>query len=99
MKNLDVEPVIKNLYLKGDYIIDKKIKNAIKKGYISKDNEENIRKLCQTIITEYLHVPSKQLKNISKNMECDLVTSVVQNMFTESTNSENSLKCEHLTKN
>ena len=99
LKNLDVEPVIKNLYLKGDYIIDKKIKNAIKKGYISKDNEENIRKLCQTIITEYLHVPSKQLKNISKNMECDLVTSVVQNMFTESTNSENSLKCEHLTKN
>ena len=52
LKNLDVEPVIKN-FIKGDLIIDKK-KNAIKKGYISKDNEENIRKLCQTIITEYL---------------------------------------------
>ena len=99
LKNLDVEPVIKNLYVKGDLIIDKKIKNAIKKGYISKDNEENIRKLCQTIITEYLHVPSKQLKNISKNMECDLVTATVQNMFTQSLNNIDSLKCEHLTKN
>ena len=98
LKNLDVEPIIKNLYVKGDLIIDKKIKNAIKKGYIPKENEENIRKLCQTIITEYLHVPSKQLKNISKNMECDLITATIQNMFTQEATNNDVLKCEHLTK-
>lgn len=98
LKNLDIEPVIKNLYLKGERIIDKKLQNAIKKGYVPKEYEDNIKKLCQTIITEYLHLPSKQLKSISKNMECDLVTTTVQNMFTQTANNVESLKCEHISK-
>lgn len=98
LKNLDIEPVIKNLYLKGEQIIDKKLQNAIKKGYVPKEYEDNIKKLCQTIITEYLHLPSKQLKSISKNMECDLVTTTVQNMFTQTANNVESLKCEHISK-
>lgn len=31
LKSLDIEPIIKNLYLKGDSIIEKKLQNAIKK--------------------------------------------------------------------
>lgn len=101
LKSLEIEPVVKNLYLKGENIIDKKVKNAIKKGYINADEEENIRKLCQTVIIEYLHNPSKQLKDISKNMECDLVVATVKNMFgvNKNSNSENKYKCDHLTKN
>jgi glutamyl-tRNA reductase len=68
LKSLEIEPVVKNLYVKGETIIDKKVKNAIKKGFINPQDEENIRKLCQTVITEYLHSPSKRLKDISKNM-------------------------------
>lgn len=101
LKSLEIEPVVKNLYLKGETIIDKKVKNAIKKGYIRADEEENIRKLCQTVITEYLHNPSKQLKDISKNMECDVVVSTVQNMFglSNDANGSNKYKCDHITKN
>jgi glutamyl-tRNA reductase len=101
LKSLEIEPVVKNLYIKGDTIIDKKVKNAIRKGYIRADEEENIRKLCQTVITEYLHNPSRQLKDISKNMECDLVVSTVQNMFglNIDSNLRNKYKCDHLTKN
>ena len=93
--------MVKNLYIKGDSIIDKKVKNAIKKGFIKAEDEENIRKLCQTVITEYLHTPSKQLKDISKNMECDVVIGAVQNMFGLSNDSSlsNKYKCDHLTKN
>lgn len=101
LKSLEIEPVVKNLYLKGETIIDKKLKNAIKKGFIRADEEENIRKLCQTVITEYLHNPSKQLKDISKNMECDVVVSTVQNMFglSNDSNLPNKYKCDHITKN
>lgn len=101
LKSLEIEPVVKNLYLKGETIIDKKVKNAIKKGYIRADEEENIRKLCQTVITEYLHNPSRQLKDISKNMECDVVVSTVQNMFglSNDSNLSNKYKCDHITKN
>ncbi len=101
LKSLEIEPIVKNLYLKGEDIIDKKIKNAIKKGFIKADDEENIRKLCQTVITEYLHTPSKKLKDISKNMECDMVVGTVQNMFGLSNDSSlpNKYKCDHLSKN
>jgi glutamyl-tRNA reductase len=101
LKSLEIEPVVKNLYVKGESIIDKKVRNAIKKGFIRADDEENIRKLCQTVITEYLHSPSKKLKDISKNMECDIVVSTVQNMFglSNDSNLSNKYKCDHITKN
>lgn len=101
LKSLEIEPIVKNLYLKGETIIDKKVKNAIKKGFIRADEEENIRKLCQTIITEYLHNPSKQLKDISRNMECDVVVGTVQNIFglNSDSNLPNKYKCDHITKN
>ena len=101
LKSLEIEPVVKNLYLKGEEIIDKKVKNAIKKGFISSKDEENIRKLCQTVITEYLHNPSKQLKDISKNMECDVVVGTVQSMFglNSDSNLSNKYKCDHISKN
>lgn len=101
LKSLEIEPVVKNLYLKGEEIIDKKVRNAIKKGFIKADEEENIRKLCQTVITEYLHNPSKQLKDISKNMECDVVVGTVQSMFglNSDSNLSTKYKCDHISKN
>lgn len=81
LKSLEVDPVIKNMYTRGDNIIDKKIKNALKKGFIDKESEENIRKLCQTVLTEYLHQPQKKIKSISKDNQCDIVVSTVQSVF------------------
>ena len=96
LKSLEIEPVIKNLYLKGEDIINKKVNNAIKKGFIKKEDEENIKKLCETVITEYLHVPSKQLKEISKNTECEMVVAAVQNLFAAKKDSSlfDEYKCE-----
>lgn len=99
LKSLEIEPIIKNLYLKGDQVIEKKVQHAIKKGFIKAEDEENIRKLCETVITEYLHSPSRQLKDISKNMECDIVVGTVQKMFGLNGESSSNLKCEHLVKN
>ncbi len=102
LKSLEIEPIIKRLYLRGNEVIDKKVKNAIKKGFIKSDDEENIRKLCQTVLTEYLHTPSAQLKDISKNMQCDVVASTLKNIFSldgEDNIQASKLRCEHLEKN
>lgn len=101
LKSLQIEPMVKNLYVRADKIIEKKVKNAVKKGFIDPKNEANITKLCQTVLTEYLHSPSKQLKEISKNMECDIAITAIQNMFGTNENSDlpNSYKCDKITKN
>jgi len=98
LKSLEIEPVIKSIYTKGQNIIDKKIQKALKKGYIPKEYENNIRKLCQSVLAEYLHEPSKQLKNFSKNMECDIVVGTIQRMFCENRSNTHNIKCEHISK-
>ncbi len=97
LKSLEVEPVIKHMYVKGDDIIDKKVQKAIKKGFINAADEENIKKLCQTVITEYLHQPSKKLKCISKDMECDVIVGTIQSLFgLKSDALINKYKCDHI---
>jgi len=81
LKSLEIEPVVKHMYLKADEIIEKKVKNAIKKGYVHKSDEENIKKLCQTVINEYLHQPQKMIKSISKDNQCDIVVGTLQSIF------------------
>ena len=87
-------------YNRAEYVFGTEPNDFLKENF-QKITEENIKKLCQTVITEYLHNPSKQLKDISKNMECDIVIGTVQNMFglNRDSISSSKYKCEHLTKN
>ena len=98
LKSLEVEPVIKHMYVKAEDIIAKKMETAIKKGFINREDEDNIKKLCQTVITEYLHQPSKKLKCISKDMECDIIVGTVQSIFglKSDANMLNKYKCDHI---
>jgi len=97
LRTLGVEPVLKHLHLNGDDIIEKKLQNAIKKGFINGEDEENIKKLCQTVMAEFLHLPSKKLKEVSKSMEGDIVLGTVQNIFglKDDTTMLNKYKCDH----
>ena len=97
LRTLGVEPVLKHLHLNGEDIIEKKLQNAIKKGFINGEDEENIKKLCQTVLTEFLHLPSRKLKEVSKSMEGDVILGTVQNIFglKDDTQMLNKYKCDH----
>ena len=81
LNTLSVEPAIKNLHLKSDEIINKKLQNAIKKHFIRVEDQENIKKLCQTVMSEFLHQPTIKLKNVSNSHDGDVVFGTVQNLF------------------
>ncbi|MCD4756637.1 MAG: glutamyl-tRNA reductase [Arcobacteraceae bacterium] len=81
LQTLSVEPVIKDLHLKGEEIIDKKIQNALKKHFIKSEDEENVKKLCQTIMAEFLHQPTTKLRDVSKSIDGDIVLGTTQNLF------------------
>jgi glutamyl-tRNA reductase len=80
-KTLSVEPTIKSIYNNANKIIEKKITSALKKGYISKESEYNINKLCHTIINELLHNTSITLRDVANKEECDDTLSIAQDMF------------------
>jgi len=97
IKTLNVEPTIKEIYLKANYAIDTKVSHAIKKGFIKTEDEQNIRKLCQSIMNEFLHQPSSNLREVSKSIEGDVVLGTAQNLFglKDDTEMLNKYKCEH----
>lgn len=98
LKTLEVEPVVKHLYLKANTVIEKKLAAAIKKGYINAQDEDNVKKLCETVLSEFLHQPTKKLKSISKHMDCDMVLGTVQNIFGLEKDSDTINNCEHAIK-
>ena len=79
--SLGVEPVIKHIYTSADEIIEKKINNAISKKFINKENKENITKLCQTIINEFLHTTSSNLREASKDSSSDRLVNTVKSIY------------------
>ena len=81
LKTLNVEPVIKHLHLKSEMIIEKKMQNALKKDFIKEEDKENIKKLCQTVMAEFLHQPTVKLKDVAKSTEGDVVLGTTQNLF------------------
>jgi glutamyl-tRNA reductase len=81
LQTLSVEPIIKHLHRRAEQIIEKKIKNGLKKHFISSSEQENIKKLCQTIMTEFLHQPTLKLKNVSNSTEGDMVLATALNLF------------------
>ena len=69
-----------------------------KKGFINSEDQENIKKLCETVLSEFLHQPTTQLKSISKHVECDMVLGTVQSVFGLEGDSATIHNCEHAIK-
>ena len=81
LQTLSIEPIVKNIYLKSEDIIEQKIQNAIKKHFVKKEDQANIKKLCQTVMAEFLHHPAIQIKEVSKSLEGDAFLNTTQNLF------------------
>jgi len=81
LKILSVEPFIKKLHLHSQDIIESKVQNAIKKGFIKEEDKDNIQKLCETIMAQFLHLPTKNLKDISFSHQGDVILDNIQKLF------------------
>ncbi len=79
--SLGVEPILKKIYLSSNEIIDKKIQNAISKKFINSNDKENITKLCQTVINEFLHISTSNLREASRDGQSDRLINTVQTLY------------------
>ena len=81
LQTLSVEPLIKEIYLSSEKIIEQKLETALKKHFISHENSDNIKKLCQSVMAEFLHQPMSQLRSVSHTKECDSIINTTQDLF------------------
>jgi len=81
LNTLSVEPVIKDIRLKSEDIIEKKLQMALKKHFIKEEDHQNIKKLCQSVMAEFLHLPTVRLKELSKNENGDEILESAKDIF------------------
>lgn len=81
LNTLGVEPLIKQLFLKSDTIINEKVDSALSKKYISIEDKENITKLCQNVISKILYPATKNLRALSSEENFDEMIEKLREVF------------------
>jgi glutamyl-tRNA reductase len=69
LRALSVEPVIKDMRLQVANVIDIELDRAIKKGFVPKEYEANIKKMSEQMFNRYLHKPTVRMRQSSREKE------------------------------
>ena len=81
LRALSVEPVIKQMRLDIDNVIDVEINRALKKGYIPNEYKDNIKYLLKQTFDKYLHQPTKNMREISRKSDGGSKIEAVREIF------------------
>ncbi len=75
---LNVEPLIKEIYLKANEAVDIEMQRALKKGFIPKECEYEANKMAQQAMKRFLHDMTKKMREASHEAKSDTVTGAMQ---------------------
>ncbi len=81
LSSLGVDPIIKTMRHQAKLASIKEIDRAIKKGFIPEALRNNVEKLLHSAFNEFLHSPTKRLKNISNDENSDSILESIANVF------------------
>ncbi len=97
INTLSVDPIIKELREKAQSIAEKEIKNAVKKGFIPSEHEEEISKLLHSAFKKFMHDPTVNLKALADNPRLDSTVEALKYLHNLSDDAKvmDSYKCEH----
>lgn len=100
LRALSIEPVIKQMREHVSAAIEKEMQRALKKGFVPKEYEDNMRKMAQQMFNRFLHDPTQNLRKSStekKNANCIEAVKKMFNIDTEHINFKQ-YKNDHHTK-
>jgi len=87
LQALSVEPVIRQMRLQIEQIVKEETQRAIKKGFIPKEYKDNVEYMAIQLFDKFLHIPTKNMRQISKENEGIEVIEAIQEIFEIDTNS------------
>jgi len=86
LRALSIEPVIKQMREHVSEAIEKEMARALKKGFVPKEYEKNMRKMAEQMFNRFLHDPTQNLRASStekKNANCIEAVKKIFNIDTE----------------
>jgi len=81
LRALSVEPVIKQMRLDIQAVVESEVDRAIKKGFIPQEYRDNIAYLVNQSFDKYLHKPTKRLREISKSSDGGSMIDAIKEIF------------------
>ncbi|SFV51405.1 Glutamyl-tRNA reductase [hydrothermal vent metagenome] len=78
LDTLNVEPIIKEIYLKAYEAARVETKRVIKKGFIPKEYEKELQKTAEQALKRFLHDMTKKMREASCEAKSDTVTGALQ---------------------
>ena len=84
---LNVEPMIKDIYLKAYETAEIETKRVIDKGFIPAQYEDQVKKMAEQTLKRFLHDMTSQMRKITHEPKSDSIGGVMQ-MLTNNDNDE-----------
>lgn len=81
LDTLNVEPMIKEIYLKANKAVETEMARALKKGFIPKEYAHQAQKMAHQAIKRFLHDMTSKMREVSTEAKGDSMTGVVQYML------------------
>jgi glutamyl-tRNA reductase len=81
LRALSIEPVIKEMREQVNDAIDAEMKRALKRGFVPKEAEANMRKMAEQMFKRFLHDPTQNLRHSSTEKENANCIEAIKKMF------------------
>lgn len=81
LDTLNVEPMIKEIYLKAQEAVDTEVKRALAKGFIPQEYAYEAEKMANQAIKRFLHDMTKKMREVSTETKSDSITGAMQYML------------------
>ncbi|PHS57826.1 MAG: glutamyl-tRNA reductase [Sulfurimonas sp.] len=99
LDNLDVEPIIKEMYEKAFSSAKIESSRVIKNGYIPKEYEKQVNKMGEQLMKRFLHDITSKMRNTTEETKSDTIAGAIQSsMKKHSCDAPNGYRCEFMIK-
>ncbi len=96
LSTLSVDPIIKEMRDQARQCSMKELEKAIYKGHLDEDHREIVKKILHNTFNQFLHEPTKKLKDIQYEPQADMIVEAVKMLFgiNKEVKMINKYKCE-----
>jgi len=81
LQALTIEPVIKEMRLSIDEVIEAEVRRSIKKGYLPDAYSDNAKRMITQVFDKYLHEPTERMRSIAKQSDGQSVVDAFKEVF------------------
>ncbi len=77
LNTLDVEPMIKEIYMRAYKSAEEETKRVVSKGFIPKEYENEAQKMCEQALKRFLHDMVSQMRNSDEKSRTDITNTMM----------------------